>query len=495
MSLRYGVFAAISWCVLSIGCQDKPAPQGATVAPDKPPPAPSAIVVAPTPSVDVTAPAPAPVQGHRFVVHRKVPNAALKPVWFLGAGIVACQDNGCREDAFLITDEGSTESYNPLAVMQAKQPKQFPKESTAGFVYRGVYPDICAITVFPEDRAGIGGPSLKRSGKTWVLGDCPESPRDTHDAPPPRAPREFDDALLHAPIADAAKNIIYGAGAPAMLIRQQVLYVWDGKTWSKRDAPWTANRRHFQQDYLPASKRPVRLASGVTLVPEGGFVIDNKGDVLPLQLVHDNKPVSPDTEIVGVLWTAKFPWLLGYDGNEIYLSTPDKVENISYAKASLTGRVSPAKPPAPAASASAGVPEPSPSASAAPAMAFASSTLGNPQAFTAECKAPFVVMAGPPKPGQTYATTREGLRGHSEFQDTVTFVEVVIAGKTIFGVQTRNESDARQFIEVVEKSIKGMKPSLQCLDVLSTVTDRYAPPEGIRVVGINLTTGELVPFD
>jgi hypothetical protein len=50
-------------------------------------------------------------------------------------------------------------------------------------------------------------------------------------------------------------------------------------------------------------------------------------------------------------------------------------------------------------------------------------------------------------------------------------------------------------MEVVEKSIKGMKPALRCLDVASLVSDRYAPPPGIRVVGINLTTGELVPFD
>ena len=34
-----------------------------------------------------------------------------------------------------------------------------------------------------------------------------------------------------------------------------------------------------------------------------------------------------------------------------------------------------------------------------------------------------------------------------------------------------------------------------CLDALSRITDRYAPPPGIRVVPINLATGELVPLD
>lgn len=495
MSRRYAILGALSLGFALAGCKDKPTPQATNVAPDTPPPAPSATVLAPVPSASVTAPAPVVGQGHRFIVRRKLPNDSSKPIWFLGAGIVACQDFACREDAFLITEEGSTESYNPLAVMRVKEPALFPKQSDAGVIYGGEYPNVCAIMVFPGNRAGSDGPYMKRSGKTWVLGECPSRDRASGEEINTRPPREFDDALLHVPVAGAAKNLIYGAGAPAMLVEQQVLYVWDGKTWSKREAPWTKNRRELKNHLLHESKRPVRLASGATLVPEGGFVIDNKGEILPLQLVQDNKPVLPDTEIVGALWTAKFPWLLGFDGNEIYLSTPDKEENISYAKASLTGRVSPAKPPEPAASASAGAAEPSPSASAAPIAAFASSTVGNPQAFTAECKTPFVVMAGPPKPGQTYATTREGLRGHSEFQDTVTFLEVVIAGKTIFGAQTRNEADARQFMEVVEKSIKGMKPSLQCLDVLSTVPDRYAPPEGIRVVGINLTTGELVPFD
>lgn len=500
MLRRFSVFAALCLGFVLHGCKDKPAPQGATVAPDTPPPPPSATAIAPAPSASVTAPAPG--QGHRFIVRRKVPNQSLQPIWFLGAGIVACQDLSCREDAFLITEEGSTESYNPLAVMRVKEPKLFPKESVAGVIYHGDYPNICAITVFPDDRTGTGGSSIKRTGKTWVLGECPRRDGNSREETIPRPPREFDDALLHAPMAGAAKTLVYGAGAPAMVIEQQVLYVWDGKTWSKREAPWTKNQRELKNHLLHESRRPVRLANGMTIVPEGGFLIDTKGEVSPLQLVHDDKPISKDAEIVGALWAPKFPWLLGYDGTDIYLSTPDKNENIAYEKASLVGRP-PAAKPAPAAtiaspqaspSASAGTPEPSPSASAA-APAFPSSSLGNPRAFTAECKTPFVVLASPPKPGQAYATTREGLRGHGELQDIVTFVEIVIAGKTIFGVQTRNEADARQFMEVVEKSVKGMKPALQCLDVLSLVPDRYAPPEGIRLVGINLTTGELVPFD
>jgi hypothetical protein len=105
------------------------------------------------------------------------------------------------------------------------------------------------------------------------------------------------------------------------------------------------------------------------------------------------------------------------------------------------------------------------------------------------------LLASPPKPGQAYATTREALRGHAELQDIVTFVEFVVERKTYFGVQTRTEADARLFMDIVEKSVKGMKPQLLCLDVLSLIPDRYAPPEGLRIVGINLTTGELVPFD
>lgn len=499
MSLRHTIFAAFSVGFAFIGCKDKPAPQGATVAPDIPPPTPStSAVVTPAPSASATEVSPIP-PGHRFTVHHRA--TRKHPVAFLGAGIVLCQDDACRADAFLITEKGLTDTYNPLDAMNAKDPKNFPKNEFVGFVYRGEYPQICATLVFEGDRTGTGGPTVKRTGKTWAIGECPESSAYNEEPPAPRPPREFDEALLHAPIANAAKTIVYGASAPPMLIAPRALYVWEGKTWSKREAPWEKTRQTFERRRYPVSQRLTRLTSGATLVTEGGYLIDAKGEISPVHLIQDDKSISPNVEVIGALWTKDFPWLVGLEGNEFYLATPDKSDNISYVRATIASRVVPTTKTSTAAARPSPAPEPSPSASAATSAAAPPSTpasasgLTEPKPFTAACTTPFVLLASPPKPGQAYATTREGLRGHGELQDLGTFLELVIEGKTYFGVQTKTEADAKQLMDVVETSVKGMKPALRCLDVLSLVTDRYAPPEGIRVVGINLTTGELVPFD
>lgn len=386
--------------------------------------------------------------------------------------------------------------------------------------YEGEYPNICAVFAHWEDRSSNFAVTWKRIGKGWDQGSCPETPDYRREEKMPRPPRELDDALLHAPFADAGQNIIHGAGAPPMLIAEQAFYVWNGKTWSKRDAPWKKQKSTIDAGYYALARRPVRLENGATLIPEGGYLVDARGEITALQIAAENTPVPGDIEVAGIVWAKKHPWILVGAGDSLLLTTPDESAKKIIIRASIPARTTPTKTPAPAttnvAPSPASNPAPMPSASAAasavampePALsasAMASADvaplppiekgLGALEAFTGECTTPFVLLASPPKPGQVYATTREGLEGHGELQDLVIFYELVIDGKTYFGAQSKNESDARLFMDVVEKSIKGMKPSLRCFDVTSRVPDRYAPPEGIRVIGINVATGELIPFD
>lgn len=532
MPLRRIHFALFSLGLTFLGCKDKPAPEGASVRPDIPPPAPSATaVVTATPSASAVeqAPTPPPTSawpaGPKFAVRHHT--SQKSHFAWLGKAVVVCDSGLCRGDAFAVTEKGIVDTYEPTEAIQLRHPQALKLDGLPwGYSYSGNYPDVCTTVIYYGDRDNSTGVTLKRSGKTWVDGNCASSP-SYNDYPEVvrRPPRELDDALLHAPIADAAKTIVRGANAPPMLIAKNALHVWDGKTWSTKEGPWKSHDLNAFRNETTPSTRPVRLANGSTLVLEGGYYINAQGEIGALQLIQDDKPVAANVEIVGAIWEEKSPWLIAMDDKEIYLATIDASEKTSFVRAPIPERsggspipaqapqipnnapsaIAGAAPPStanPAPSGSTSTPELIPSAwddfnaatKTAPSNAAPSKPVELP-AFTAECKTPFVLLASPPKPGQTYATTRESLKGHGEFQDLVTFVEIVIDEKTLFGVQTRTEADAKSFIELVTKNVKGMKPALRCFDVVSKIPDRYAPPPGMRIVGINLTTGELVPFD
>jgi len=513
--MRRAFVALVSLGFSLVGCKDKPPPQEATVAPDKPAPEPSASVVAvPAPSASV-AEAPAPIRtgtGPKFIVRHK--DSKWSNFAWLDGAIAICGGMNCTTDAILITEKGIVDTMNPSGVMELNHPRINRKGAENSIRYEGVYPEICASFSSWVDRSDSFGVTWKRTGKTWVEGQCPITPyyHDFKVIPRPRPPRELDDALLHAPITDAVQTMIHGANSPPMLIAEETLYMWDGKSWSKRAAPWKKQTEYLKPDQFPISKQPVRLKNGATFLPDGGYIIDSQGEIKTVQFISEKDPIPADSEVAGVIWAKKHPWMLVGDKESVYLATPDDSEKALFVRAEIPSRAIAAKAPIPqpknpipapsasAATSAVAMPEPALSASAiasadaAPAPT-AEKGLGELKAFTGECTTPFVLLASPPKPGQAYTTTREGLKGHGELQDIVTFYELVIDGKTYFGVQTKTEADARQFMEVVEKSIKGMKPALRCLDVASLVPDRYAPPEEIRVVGINLTTGELIPFD
>lgn len=521
MQSRHIYFAAISVVLTTLGCKDKPAPEGASVRPDIPPPAPSATaVVTATPSASAVeqAPAPPPTSawpaGPKFAVRHHT--SQKSHFTWLGKGVVVCDNGLCRGDAFAVTEKGVVDTYEPTEAIQLRHPQALKMDGLPwGYSYSGNYPDVCTTVVYYGDRDNSTGVTLKRSGKTWVDGNCASSPSyNEYPVIVKRPPREFDDALLHAPIAEAAKTLLRGANAPPMLIAKHALHVWDGKTWSTKDGPWkTHNLDAFRNETAP-STRPVRLSNGATLVLEGGYYINAQGEIAALQLIQDDKPVAVNVEIVGAIWEEKSPWLIAMDDKEIYLATLDASEKTPFVRAPIPARESAPSQPTTSSSAATPIPAPPTTANAAPSASANAPELipsawedlpapakpAPPKpvelpAFTAECKTPFVLLASPPKPGQAYATTRESLKGHGEFQDMVTFVEIVIDEKTLFGVQTRTEADAKSFIELVEKNIKGMKPALRCFDVVSKIPDRYAPPSGMRIVGINLTTGELIPFD
>lgn len=497
-----------------VGCKDKPPPQEATVAPDKPALEPSASSVAvPAPSASAVEDPPANRTGNgpKFIVrHKDSTGASL--TWLDGA-VAICSSSSCTFDAEVVSEKGIVDTMNPTGFLEFKFPfLATRKKGDISISYAGVYPDVCAHYSDWVDRSDSISFSLIRTGKTWDLGDCRPQGSWEPEGSPPRPPRELDDALLHAPIADAARFIVHGANSPPVLIAEETLYLWNGKSWSKHAAPWKKHKAYLAPNQYKISQRPVRLKNGTTFLPNGGYVVDAQGEIKTVQFTSEKDPIPADSEVAGVYWAKKFPWLLVGTEKNLYLTTPDDSEKALFVRAEIPWRtiaakapVAPPKTPTPAPSASAAssaatIPEPALSASAianadvapAPPTEKSSSEL---KAFTGECTTPFVLLASPPKPGQVYATTREGLKGHGELQDLVIFYELVIDGKTYFGAQSKNESDARTFMEIVEKSITGMKPSLRCLDVSSRVPDRYAPPEGIRVIGINLTTGELIPFD
>jgi hypothetical protein len=516
MSARPAFFALIFLGFSLSGCKDKPPPQEASVAPDKPAPTPSDSAVAtPAPSASAVEPAPAPrtATGPRFMVRYKA-RIGDRMFW-LGAGIVVCAAGSCNNDASLITEKGEVDTMNPTGVTELHYPRAFKAERSNTIQYMGDYPEICAEYGSYLDRTDFFSVIWKRTGKTWSEGRCPQSPDYEREETIPRPPRDLDDALLHAPIADSSKKIVHGASGPPMLIAEETLYSWDGKIWSKREAPWKKQKTELERFSYPLSKRPVRLANGSTYVPDGGYLIDTKGEISAIQVIDEKDPVPADATVAGIIWANQHPWVVAEANNTTWITSPDESAKSIFMRASIPARTIPAKTPAPtatiappsapasasAASSAAAPPEPALSASAAssaeapPAPNAPANGLSELKAFTADCPTPFVLLASPRKPGQEYATTRAGLKGHSELQDIVTFVEIVIDGQTFFGAQTKNEADAHQFMEVIEKSIKGMKPSLRCLDALSRIPDRYAPPEGIRIIGINLTTGELIPFD
>lgn len=562
-------------------CGDPPAPSGAAVTAEPAPASASAAVVAPS-GVATAEAAPQIAKGPAFLVRGKASSHGR--VFWVGAGVVACPNHDCDGDAEMITEKGVVDTYNPRSMFQFTYGYLFKRElSQTAITYRGEYPHVCASFTWWNDRSDFGGVALERTGKTWAAGSDCETARYTVSRRG-RPPRELDDALLHAPLPGAAESMIHGASGPTLLLADRALHAWDGKRWSRRDAPWGLPSPSAGDGSDPVSRAPVRLQDGSTFLPVGGYLIDRQGALSVLDLRDGDRPLE-GVEVTGAVWTEKGPFVLAEDKETTYFLTGE----VAMKRAEIPARESkkkdpPAPPPAagtaapssvdrpaqapsaaapsaaPGAAATAssaastaasagtapdpgstGAPAPpsgsaaaastgtavaasaptgdaasgSPSASAGSASAPSASTgpasdptagataapaaspddLPAPRNFTPACATPFVLMATPPKHGQTYATTREGLRGHGELQDTVTFLEVESGGKLYFGAAVRTEDEARKLMSLIESSIKGMKPQLTCLDVLSRVTDRYAPPKGIRLISFNMTTGELVPLD
>lgn len=563
---RLGATGALLSVMALVGCGNSGG-SGAAVSAEIPAPPPSAsaavITEKPTNTPD-TPKAPEMPKGPKFISRAKVGDSGN--LYWAGAGVVWCPTSFCIGDAYLYTEKGQLDTYDPREAMKLHYGYlfQFGEKQQVQIKYWGDYPEICANYTWWNDRTDFGGQTLKRSGKTWIPGACSES---TYEDPQiPRPPRDLDDALLHAPVAGAASSMIFGAGGPALLVVDGGYHTWDGKVWTFHQAPVMDYLPSDDSKDAPISKRPVRMVNGNTILPRGGFVIDPQGKIAAFETEHEGKPLAADAKVKGFVWAKKGPWMVALYEKDLYLLTAEKVGKDEYTRAvpvgrppraaakkataatpsatastSATAAASASVSPSPSISASAAVsasasasgsstqvtPAASasvatsatpavsvsamasiiPSASAAPAASVEPTgvasaepvtdpnAVGAPKNYTATCTTPFVLLATPPKPGGTFDTTRAGLKGASEFQDTVTFVEYTHEGKLYFGVQVKTEETARKFMAAVESRVKGMKPQLTCADVLSKIPDRYSPPEGMRIVGINLTTGELVSFD
>jgi hypothetical protein len=326
MHVRHINYALFSLAFTMLGCKDKPAPEGVSVRPDIPPPAPSATaVVTATPSASALeqAPPPQPAQpaGPKFVVRHHAPKEAR--LFWLGKAVIACSDSLCRGDASAVTEKGIVDTYEPTSAIQLRHPEALQLDGPVwSYLYSGNYPEVCVTVLYHGDRDNSRGVTLRRSGKTWIDGTCYlGSPDDEHPEVIQRPPRELDDALLHAPVADAAKTILRGAHAPPMLVTKRALHVWDGKAWSTQEGPWKPHDlSRFRLETVPSTE-PVRLTNGATLVLEGGYYIDAKGEIAALQLIQDDKPVAANVEIVGAIWEEKAPWIVAIDDGNTYIAS------------------------------------------------------------------------------------------------------------------------------------------------------------------------------
>ncbi len=267
--------------------------------------------------------------------------------------------------------------------------------------------------------------------------------------PPRSLPREYDDALLHAPYLGELPqlpSLIAGGDGPLLIVDDQRLDYFDGKSWIRREVPFEG--------------RPVarRLSDGRTLLlARGGlFVLDREAKASEV-LLPDGTPVKSAS------------WYLA-GARPVFV-----VKNSVYAAADPVLAVL----PPPKREDDGKRPEP-------PEPKTGIAKLSN---FTRSCATPFVVLFNPPGSNHPYHLVAAKLAGHGELQDKLTFVELEREDIHYFGAQAEDEASARALIEAYQAAEPRAKPILGCLDAKSYVGDRYARRWDAKIVMINLQAG------
>lgn len=328
---------------------------------------------------------------------------------------------------------------------------------------------------------GVLAQPLRRVGKGWDLAS------EGHDRPPAfsgeRArkggaiPPAVAPTMTRAPFSRSEVVVVHGGSGPPALLVPSKIALWSGSAWTTSDAPWGE------------VDDAIRLASGATLVQSGKtlHLVSTTGAVSPAvgaTELADATTVTPHRvarrAVVAVRTPTETRLLAWPDGGA--LPEPEA--------APAPPAPAPAITAAPRGSASAAA-SAAPTASAAPAASGPAIAIPAPGPFTAACTTPFVILVVRPEGAGAYdyPLVREALRGHPELADAITLFEFGAAQKLYFGAQVKDEATARKIVELVAE--KKVRAQLGCLDVLARVPDRNAPPAGVRVLNVNLTTGEL----
>lgn len=293
---------------------------------------------------------------------------------------------------------------------------------------------------------------FKRIANGWqVFDDYGEEPGTAveHQQPPNRLPREYDEALLHAPYLgdfEPGPTRIAGGGGPLLVVDDRRLDYFDGKAWTQREMP-------FEETRIAR-----RLSDGRTLVRATGglFVLDREAKASEVQLPDGQSAKNAQWYLAGQ--------------RPVFV-----VDRFVYAAVDRALAVVP--PPER---------EPTPKRPEPPEPKAGIAKLSN---FTPACAAPFVVLFNPPGSDYNYHTVAAKLKKHGELQDKLTFVEFQREEINYFGAQAEDEPSARALMEAYKAAEPRAKPILGCLDAKSYVGDRYTRRWDAKVVLINLEAG------
>jgi hypothetical protein len=418
----------------------------------------------------------------RFTVVHAFPSDAS---WFkLDNGLVICsactvETNRRKEPRPLHAYDGKTLTDLTRLFDDAKIAAALNETSVAALVtpshggtYRffGKWPEPLYLELFGEwddDDTPRNGSiwvrrTLKRVGNTWrEISDELRSEQQldgfVQEAGPPRdLPRQFDEVLVHAPHWGNNEIPVVGGDGPLLVLGARVLDLWDQHAFRQLTPSWTADE--------PIGS-VARLATGYTLVAthRGLYVIGRDGKSQALEWSDGEPPTKPQLLVV-----QNHLALLGRVGVELrlYRFEQDAPLAVPHRRRRENGSQERRDPPAT-------------NTESIPAMVK----------FTSACQHPFVVLFTPPSRDWDYRTLAANLKGRSELQDHLTFVEFLRGETVYFGAQADNEDHARALISAYVGRVPQAKPQLGCLDAKSYLPDPFVDKWDARTVAINLTVG------
>ncbi|MCA9646805.1 MAG: hypothetical protein H6718_21015 [Polyangiaceae bacterium] len=304
--------------------------------------------------------------------------------------------------------------------------------------FLGAYPGEVMAFGAAESRSGEGNLPLVRFVSGAWRRDYREIPSDKPSLPP----REYDAALLSAPVdRNPLYSFAYGAGAPAMATDKDALLIHDGKQWTTKPAEWG---RYAQL---------TRLADGNTLVVEqGAWLITPKGEIslLDVELPHAETAV----DIAGETWLL----------DDTHLWRPRE-----------KGRFKSAQPPKRTARGSSTLAKP----------------IKDPTEFNAQCKTPIVIVNhsdGTQVHGEVVASLFAEDRGNGAGLEAYA-VRFAMGDRSV--VQAKDKATAERLLDVL-KSRQHLSGELRCADLKALLPDPYAGSAYLRRLFIHARSGALL---